>query len=150
VSYDPEELRAGIVDLFTELPTSRWVDTTDLIVKYQLRIEPFTDESLLEEARTAKPLPKIHPPIVKASRRSNRGSWRAWRERNPEKQRAHELAWRAKVTQEIREIRDRIRAWFAPTPLATHVGSVGRVGRPRCPHCNAYAVAHRCPVPQEK
>lgn len=120
MAYDTAELRTDILDLFedTERLSRYKADRGELPYKSGvLYIRPISDEELLEEARNAKPLPRVHPPISEG---------RALRRRVALRARGR---WLPKS-----------RPLVTKTPVSTGYWR----GR-ECPHCGARSAVHRCP-----
>lgn len=88
MSYAAVELRLAIVELFADaarMGKGREFGVLHLVK--EIRTKSITDEELMEEARRARPLPRIHPPMrAKMARRPHplgRGtnSFDGWRRR---------------------------------------------------------------------
>lgn len=69
MSYAFEELRIGVIELFSDAARLGQGREFGVLRLAFFKDRPITDEALLEEAKRAKPLPRIHPPLRTARAR---------------------------------------------------------------------------------
>lgn len=143
MSYDAEELRAGIADMFR--CEQRW-NHGELTGTVFLRIRESTDKQLLKEVRNARPLPRVHPPLKDKPVRKERPQKPPKTPRlllTAEMKRARRSAYKRRMRAEARKSRkSRPVIQVNLTPQTRRTGT--------CLQCGARATFHRCPVTLDK
>lgn len=141
MSYDDEELKSGIFDMFSDQPARYPYDFGELNGTRYLKTREATDEELLEEARNAKPLPKIHPSLDEEQRWDGALRRLHYNKKQRETYRRESVQIRVFRNKWIAELEQMKAAIPAPLPAPPSISSWYY----SCSLCSAKNQSHRCP-----